>query len=149
MTNTTIVVASDHRGFKLKSEIIKYLKTININAIDYGTSSTEKKVDYPKYAQKTAQAIQQQQAEYGILICGSGTGMAIAANRFKGVRAAICFNKEYAQIVKQHNHANIMIFGANYITTQETLDCIKIFLGTKTEDKYMPRIDMLDNSNFG
>lgn len=149
MINTTIVVASDHRGFKLKSEIIKYLKTININTIDYGTSSTEKKVDYPKYAQKTAQAIQQQQADYGILICGSGTGMAIAANRFKRVRAAICFNKKYAQIIKQHNHANIMIFGVNYITTQETLDCIKIFLSTKTEDKYIPRIDMLDEPNFG
>ncbi len=145
MTNTTIVVASDHRGFKLKTEIIKQLKTISVNVIDYGTSSTENKVDYPKYAQKTAKAIQQQHAEYGILICGSGTGMAIAANRFKGIRAAICYNKEYADIIKQHNHANILVFGANHITTKETLDCIKIFLETKAEAKYITRIEMLDD----
>ncbi|MBP9792035.1 MAG: ribose 5-phosphate isomerase B [Rickettsiales bacterium] len=146
MTNTTIVVASDHRGVILRNSILEYLKTLNIQTINLGPQSAEEKTDYPLIAEKTCQLILQNNATYGILICNTGIGMSITANRFKGIRAALCYNHEHAELAKKHNNANILIFGSNYIKTEEAISAIKKFLESIFEKgRHAKRVKMIDS----
>jgi ribose 5-phosphate isomerase B len=145
MTNTTIVVASDHRGITLRKSILEYLHTLNIHTIALGPESAEEKTDYPLIAEKACHLILKNEATYGILICNTGIGMSIAANRFKGIRAALCYNHEYAELAKKHNDANILIFGSNYIKPEEAASSIKIFLESEFEKgRHTQRIQMID-----
>lgn len=109
-----IALGADHGGFTLKTEINQFLKGQGHDTQDFGTFSAES-CDYPEFAQKVAAAVSTKKADAGILICKSGNGMAIVANKFPGVRAAICFDKNVAALSRQHNDANILVLGSEHL----------------------------------
>ena len=123
-----IFIASDHAGYKLKSSISTKLKKI----IDLGTKSTES-VDYPDYAKKLSKKVASNKGSFGILICGSGMGMAIAANKTKNIRAALCYSKKNTKLSRLHNNANIITLGSRLITKKIALKFVSVFLNTKFE----------------
>lgn len=125
-----IAIASDHAGFKLKEHIIKFLEKNNLEFIDLGCKS-EDPVDYPDYAFKLSEYINSDKVRKGILICGSGIGMSIAANRHNKIRAALCINGNMAKLAREHNDANILVLGEKIIDKEIALECVKIFLKTK------------------
>lgn len=128
-----IFIASDHAGFELKKYLISELSKINFPIIDLGTNSAEKSVDYPDFAKKLCQKIKSE-ADFGILICGSGIGISIAANRFKHIRAALCHNQKLAKLARAHNDANVICLGARIIKEKSAFAAIKTFLNTNFED---------------
>ena len=138
-----LALACDHAGLKLKEIIFKHLQDLKINYQDYGTNS-EVSVDYPDYAAKVAEAIINNTAQAGILICGTGIGMSIAANRYKQIRAALCTDPFMAQMAREHNDANILVLGARITNPQNAIDCVSKFLSTKfTETRHLTRIAKL------
>jgi ribose 5-phosphate isomerase B len=139
-----IVIASDHGGFELKEFLIKELTKEGYKIIDFGTKSSDS-VDYPEYAQKVAKAILNKEFERGILICGTGIGICISANRFKGIRAGLCHTVEDARLSRQHNNANIICFGGRTMDKKVALECAKIFMITEFEGgRHKRRIDKID-----
>ena len=127
-----IFISSDHAGFKLKEVIKIYLEKKKINFQDFGPSN-ENSVDYPDYAHKVARKVNSSKKNIGILVCGSGTGMNIAANKHKNVRAAQCFNEKSTKLSRLHNDANIITLGSRLLTKKNALKFISIFLNTKFE----------------
>ena len=127
-----IIIGSDHAGYKLKELIKKYLHEINEDFIDVGTDS-EQSCDYPIFAEKAAKKVINTENAKGILVCGSGIGVSIAANKVKGIRAALCMNDELAEMSRRHNDANILCLGARYIDFEAAKKIIKIFLSTEFE----------------
>ena len=127
-----ISLSSDHAGFKLKEIIKKSLIKKKIKVIDLGPKS-DKSVDYPDYAKKVAKNIISKKSDLGILICGSGTGMAMSANKFKKIRAAVCYNKASTRLSRQHNNANIMALGARLTKKTDAIKLVNVFLNTKFE----------------
>ena len=127
-----IWIASDHDGFRLKEKIKKYLIKKKISLIDLGPNDL-KSVDYPDYAKKVSNRIKLKKNEAGILVCGSGTGMAISANKIKGIRAAVCYNKSSTSLSRQHNNANIIAIGSRLTKTKIALKLISVFMSTKFE----------------
>ncbi|MFL2894692.1 MAG: ribose 5-phosphate isomerase B [Candidatus Pelagibacter sp.] len=126
-----IYIASDHAGFKLKNNILsKFSK--NKKIIDLGPNSSIS-VDYPDYAKKLSKKIASDKSSFGILICGSGMGMAITANKIKNVRAALCYSNKNTKLSRLHNNANIITLGERLISKNKAINLIKIFLGTKFE----------------
>ena len=126
-----IYIASDHAGFKLKSSILsKFSKKRKI--IDLGPNSSIS-VDYPDYAKKLSKKIASDKGSFGILICGSGMGMAITANKIKNVRAALCYSNKNTKLSRLHNNANIITLGERLISKNKAINLIKIFLSTKFE----------------
>ena len=126
----TIFISSDHAGFKLKETIKNYLKNKNIKFQDLGPN-TNSRVDYPDYAHKVARKVKLNKSNVGILVCGSGTGMNIAANKHKNIRAAQCFNLKSTKLSRLHNDANIITLGSRLITKKNALKFISVFLNTK------------------
>ena len=129
-----IAVGSDHAGYEApgpayKPAIVEYLETHGHTVVDCGTSGPEA-VDYPDFALKVSEAILQDKAEYGVLLCGTGIGMAIAANRHKGIRAATCANPEMAELARSHNNANVICLGRRILSLERCLKLIDIFLST-------------------
>ena len=138
--NETIFIASDHAGFDLKKQI---LNTIKEKLIDLGTYS-EDSVDYPDYAKKLVSKINSTENSKGILICGSGVGMSIAANRDKNIRAGLAFKSEIAKLMREHNDANVLILPGRFMDIQDALKCIRNFLTTNFEGKrHQNRINKL------
>jgi ribose 5-phosphate isomerase B len=141
--SNNIYIASDHAGFFLKNEI---LKTLNEILIDMGTDSAES-VDYPDFSSKLVDKILTQNNSKGILICGSGIGMSIAANRNRNIRAGIAFNSEVAKLMRKHNDANILVLPGRFINVHEALKCIDNFLYSDFEfgrhEKRIKKIDTL------
>ena len=129
--NETIFIASDHAGFDLKKQIINSMKD---NFIDLGADN-ENSVDYPDYAKKLVSKIKTTENSKGILICGSGIGMSIAANRDKNIRAGLAFKSEIAKLMREHNDANVLVLPGRFINIQDALKCIKNFLTTGFEGK--------------
>ena len=127
-----VCIASDHGGFNLKNTIKDYLIKKNISIIDLGPLEN-KTVDYPDYAKKLASRIKAKKSDVGILVCGSGTGMAITANKIKTIRAAVCYNIKSTRLSRQHNNANIIALGARLTKKNLSLNLVKIFLETKFE----------------
>jgi len=127
-----ISLSSDHAGFKLKEIIKKSLIKKKIKIIDLGPKS-DKSVDYPDYAKKVAKNIIAKKSDFGILICGSGTGMAMSANKFKKIRAAVCYNKASTRLSRQHNNANIIALGARLTKKKDAIKLVNVFLNTKFE----------------
>ena len=124
-----IALGCDHGGYELKQEIIKYLEEKKIPYKDFGCDSTQS-VDYPIYARKVGRAIQSGECEKGILICGTGIGISIAANKMKGIRAALCHDSFSAEFTRRHNDSNIIAFGARVIGPGLALQLLDIFLNT-------------------
>lgn len=128
-----IAVAADHAGFALKQSIVAYLRNAGEEVLDLGTHSAES-TDYPDYAQAVARALQSARAERGVLVCGSGIGMDMAANRFPGVRAALVEDEERARICRTHNDANVLCLGARFVDPEVTERIVKAFLETPFEE---------------
>ncbi|MBR2735071.1 MAG: ribose 5-phosphate isomerase B [Clostridia bacterium] len=127
-----IIIGSDHAGYKLKELIKGYLSEIGENYKDVGTNS-EESCDYPVFAEKVAKEVVNTGNSKGILVCGSGIGVSIAANKVKCIRAALCMNAELAEMSRRHNDANILCLGARYIDFEAAKSIIKIFLSTEFE----------------
>jgi ribose 5-phosphate isomerase B len=135
-----IFISSDHAGFKLKETIKIYLKRRNYKFIDLGPSD-ESKVDYPDYAHKLAKKVRISKQHVGILVCGSGVGMNIAANRHKNIRAAQCFNLKSTKLSRLHNDANIITLGSRLLKKKNVLNFVNVFLNTKFEGgRHLKRI---------
>ena len=127
-----IAIAADHAGFEEKEKIKKTLDGLGVEYTDMGTDSTAS-VDYPDFARKVGEAVADGEYERGILVCGSGTGMAIAANKIPGIRAAVAWNEEIARLSRQHNNANILSLAARYIPDEEQERIVKAWLETDFE----------------
>ena len=127
----TLALASDHGGISYKEEIKSFLarEYPSLTLLDLGTNSAET-VDYPEYGQAMGRAITDGRADGGILICGSGIGISIAANRFEAVRAALCTNATMARLTRQHNNANVLALGERIIGIETALECVRVFLDT-------------------
>ena len=129
----TIAIASDHAGYELKSFLLSELGNLDFKLIDLGTDDAEKKVDYPDFAKKLAKNISDQKSNFGILICGSGIGISIAANRFKKIRAALCGSIKSAKLARNHNDANVICLGARLLKDRLALKIVKAFLNADFE----------------
>ncbi|MBD1172539.1 ribose 5-phosphate isomerase B [Pelagibacterales bacterium SAG-MED05] len=125
-----ICIASDHAGFQLKEVIKTTLINKNISIIDLGPIDN-KSVDYPDYAKKVSNRVKSKKSDIGILVCGSGIGMSISANKTKGIRAAVCYNSKSTRLSRQHNDANIISIGSRLTKKNTALQLITIFLETK------------------
>ncbi|MEI8320400.1 MAG: ribose 5-phosphate isomerase B [Alphaproteobacteria bacterium] len=141
-----IVVGTDHAGFLLKQQLVQWLHQHDVEVIDVGTCS-EDSVDYPEYTKKVVEAMRKGAVGTGLLICGSGIGMSIGANRFKGIRAALCWNKKSAYCARRHNDANILVLGARLLSFSKALTCLSTFITTsfQGEERHLRRIKELDN----
>lgn len=127
-----ISIGGDHAGFTYKQEVIDFLKKNNHEVKDFGPYSTDS-VDYPDFAHPVSSSIESKEAELGILICGSGNGVAITANKHQGVRAALCWNTELAKLARQHNNANIICLPARFVSVEDTIQMVKEFVETPFE----------------
>ena len=127
-----IFISSDHAGFNLKEIIKIYLKRKKLNYQDLGPIN-DSRVDYPDYAHKVARKVKMNKNNIGILVCGSGTGMNIAANKHKNIRAAQCFNLKSTKLSRLHNDANIITLGSRLLKKKNVLNIINVFLNTKFE----------------
>lgn len=132
MTARTVALASDHAGYELKAHIAASLTTAGYSVLDLGTNGPES-VDYPDYAAAVAVAVTDGRAERGVLVCGSGIGISIAANRHPGVRAALVHDVTTARLSRQHNDANVIALGARVIGPEVAKDCVDAFLNTAFE----------------
>lgn len=138
-----IAIGSDHAGFKLKQELLSYLGTLNIEVKDYGCHS-EERADYPDFAHLVASDVESKKSDFGILICGSGNGINMAANKHKGIRSALCWNKEIAILARNHNNANVLALPGRYISTEEAINCVQAFITEKFEGgRHQDRINKI------
>ncbi len=146
-----IAIGSDHGGYKLKEELKKYMDEKNIEYKDCGTMS-EESIDYPNIAKEVAMAVQSKECEKGILICRSGIGMSICANKFKGIRCTPCYKEETAKYARMHNDSNILALGADYITTNEAICIFRMWLATEFEggrhEERLKLIEEIENENM-
>ena len=144
-----LVIGCDHAAFDAKTEIVQYLKSLGHDIIDEGTHSLES-VDYPDYAAKVSQKVQSGVAERGILICGTGLGMSIAANRFQGIRAALCFTEELAELSRLHNDANVLCLGARTQSVESMKSILSLWLTTEWEgDRHARRLNKIELNSRG
>ncbi|HEX7319329.1 MAG TPA: ribose 5-phosphate isomerase B [bacterium] len=141
----TIAVGSDHRGIELKNKIATFLKEKGIRVQDQGAFTTDTS-DYPTYALKVAMKVKNKKARFGILVCYSGQGMAIAANKVKGIRAAVAWEPEIGRLARAHNNANIIVLPAGFIkTAKQWRGSIQRFLNTKFEgNRHQKRLDIIN-----
>lgn len=138
-----IVIASDHAGFPLKEKIKEYLSQEKVNVEDYGVQNLQS-VDYPDYASKVAEAVSSQKADAGILVCGTGLGMSITANKFKGVRAVTVSDLYSARMAKEHNNANVLALGGRVLDVPKALRLVKTWLRTPYKsDRHQKRLDKI------
>ena len=140
-----IALGCDHGGYELKQEIIKYLESKNLEYKDFGCDSTDA-VDYPVYARKVANSVGSGECEQGILICGTGIGISISANKVKGIRAALCHDCFSAEATRQHNNANILAMGARVVGPGLAVKIVDTFLNTpfSNEERHIRRINMIE-----
>lgn len=138
-----IAIGSDHAGFQLKSVIIDLLSSLGHDVEDFGCFS-EESMDYPDVAHPTCASIESGQNSMGVLICGSGNGISITANKHQGIRAALCWTSEIAELARLHNNANIISLPARFITVEEAMKCIEVFFTTEFEGgRHQKRVDKI------
>ena len=139
-----IAIGADHGGYKLKEEIKKYFDEKGMEYKDFGTY-TEERTDYPIYAKKVAEAVQSKECDCGILVCRSGYGMTVVANKFRGIRAAAIHDEESAKFAKADDDINVITLGGDYIDTNEAICIIRNWLGTEFKGgRYEERLKMID-----
>ena len=142
-----ILIGNDHAGYSLKLSIIKNLED-KYKFFDKG-SYTDESVDYPDYASIIAKEIQSEKGDLGVLICGTGNGVCMTANKFKGIRAVICWNKEIAKLAKQHNNANIICIPSRFIKAEEAIKIIETFILEKFEGgRHVRRIKKINENLY-
>lgn len=132
MSKTIIPIGADHAGFELKEQLITYLTGKGFEVKDYGCHSTDS-IDYPDYAHPVADFIESNAGVKGILICGSGNGINMTANKHQGIRAALCWKNEIAELARQHNDANILVLPARFISEEEGKEMVDTFFSTAFE----------------
>lgn len=128
----TIAIGNDHAGTAYKFEIIKYLEAKGHSILNFGTDSTDS-MDYPDTIHPTANAVEKEEATFGIILCGSGNGAQITANKHQGIRASLCWNNEIVTLSRQHNNANILTIPARFVSLQQALTFVQLFLETEFE----------------
>lgn len=141
-----IALGCDHGGYELKQEIIKHLEGRGVAYKDYGTY-TEESCDYPVYAKKVAEAVLSKECELGILVCGTGIGISITANKIKGIRAALCHDCFSAEATRQHNDANILALGGRVVGAGHALKIVDTFLDTpfSQDERHIRRISQIED----
>lgn len=140
-----IAIGADHAGYEDKEKIKQQLDELGVEYVDVGTDSTES-VDYPIYAQKVAEKVANGEVEQGILVCGSGNGMQMAANKIRGIRAALAWNEETARLARQHNDANVLSVPARMISLEEAKKIVKSFLEAEFEGgRHARRVDEISD----
>lgn len=144
MTDKTITIASDHRGYALKSAFVTWLTGEGYDVHDLGPSGEVERVNASDYAVRVASAMRADPLARGILICGSGQAMAMTANRFKHIRAALCTDSTMVRLAREHNDANVLALGAGIIGLEVAMDCLRVYLSTQTlGGRYADRCRML------
>lgn len=139
-----IAIGSDHAGVEAKQMLVDFLKNDGYEVNDFGPYTTES-VDYPDYAKKVAKAVQSNEADCGILLCGSGIGVSITANKFRGIRAPLCHQALEAKLSRQHNNANVLCLGARILGPEVIKECVTVFLNTEFEGgRHQRRIDKIE-----
>lgn len=141
--NLRISIGADHGGYEIKQILKKWLnsKTSVIN--DFGTTSNDS-VDYPFFAHSVAKSIQNHECDFGILVCGSGQGMCITANKYSKIRAALCWDKTIATLARQHNNANILVVPGRFVRSDQAIEIVEAFLSTEFEGgRHQKRIDLI------
>jgi ribose 5-phosphate isomerase B len=138
-----IALGADHAGYEEKEKLKKTLDSLGVQYEDFGTVSTDS-VDYPDYARKVGEAVAHGQYDQGLLVCGSGTGMAIAANKVPGVRAAVAWNEEIARLAREHNDANVLSLAARYTTPEENEKIVRAWFGAHFDGgRHQRRVDKI------
>lgn len=137
-----IIIGNDHAGVEYKQALVEYFTRKHIEVLDLG-ANTKESVDYPDYAKQVSQEVLKDSNNIGILICGTGIGMSIASNKFKGIRSALIYDIETAHLAKAHNHANILCLGARKTPIKLTLEMMDTFLNTQFETRHQVRIDKI------
>lgn len=141
-----VAIANDHAGVEYKKILKKYLEETGFEVIDYGTNETAS-VDYPDYAGMVARAVQRGEAERGILICGTGVGMSIAANKYKGIRASLCSDTYTAEMTRRHNDSNILVLGARVIGVEIMLSVAQTYFSTGFDGgRHLKRIEKIETN---
>jgi len=139
-----VALASDHAGYEEKERLKTVLSDLGVEVADLGTTS-EASVDYPDYAQKVAEQVANGEADQGLLVCGSGTGMAISANKVPGVRAAVAWSEEVARLAREHNNANVLAIGARTTPVDEIPKIVRTFFTTEFEGgRHASRVEKID-----
>lgn len=140
-----ISIACDHGGLDLKNSVIKYLKDNNYEVVDYGTY-TKDSCDYPVFGKKAALAVKNKEVDRGIVICSTGIGMSIVANKVKGIRCALVTDTNSARLTREHNDTNMLALGAKNVSTELGLEIVKIWLETpfSNEERHIRRINMIE-----
>lgn len=142
-----VAIGSDHAGFALKEKLKSYLKQKGFDVIDFGTYS-EERADYPDFAHPVAISVETKEVDFGLIMCGTGNGINMAANKHKGIRAALCWNAEIAELARQHNDANILTLPARCITEEEAKKCVDVFFSTPFEGgRHAERVNKI--SSYG
>lgn len=139
-----IAIGADHGGYKLKEEIKKYFEEQGIEYKDFGTYS-EERVDYPDIAKQVSKSVQSKECDRGILICRSGYGMSMVANKFKGIRSAPCFEETAAKFSRMHNNSNVLALGADYVTTSKAIQIVRVWIATEFEGgRHSDRLGLIE-----
>ena len=140
----TIALGAEHAGYEYKNQLITYLTENGYECVDCGTNGPES-VDYPIHASKVCELVRGGHAEFGILVCGTGIGMSIAANKHRGIRAALCNEPESTAMTRHHNNSNVLCLGARMISYEKALELTKVFLSTEFDGgRHERRVEMLD-----
>ena len=140
-----IALGCDHGGYELKEKVKSHLEKKGYEVLDLGCHSTES-VNYPVYGKAVGEAVVKKEADYGVVICGTGIGISIAANKVKGVRAALCMNTTMARLTREHNDANVLAFGARMVGDVLALEMVDTFLTTAFEGgRHVARVEMLED----
>ena len=139
----TIAIGNDHAGPDYKFAVLEYLESQNIKVINYGTDAVDS-VDYPDFVHPVASDVNEGKVDFGILFCGSANGVAMTANKYKNVRAGLCWNKEIVELIKLHNNANILCIPARYTAIPQAIEMVKTFLATEFEGgRHQTRVDKI------
>ncbi|MCZ6454447.1 MAG: ribose 5-phosphate isomerase B [Alphaproteobacteria bacterium] len=144
MNKITVALASDHAGFALKEELKTEITRLGLDYLDLGTNSSDS-VDYPDFGRAVADALIEGRADRGVIVCGTGIGISIAANRVNGVRAAVCHDATTARLAREHNDANVLALGARIVGTEVAKDCLHAFLSATFDggERHQRRVDKL------
>ena len=138
-----ISIGNDHAGTEYKNAIIKHLESKTVTVINHGTNTNDS-VDYPDFVHPVANDVEKHKVDFGILICGSGNGVSMTANKHQGIRAALCWNKEITALARQHNNANILSIPARYTSIQQVIAMVDTFLETPFEGgRHQNRVDKI------
>lgn len=139
-----VAIGNDHSAVEYKNELVKYMQELGVEVINYGTDTNES-VDYPDFAKVVCKAVLDKKAQYGVLICGTGIGISITANKIKGIRAALCHNEYMGMITRAHNNSNVIAFGARVVGIEVAKSTLKAFLETEFEGgRHIRRINKME-----